>query len=110
MKVGLVSGMSRRQVGRAALARDASAEVEHGLDETEQRHQQHRPADHERDGVGPCQHNAATAQSPRDRVQDRKAEDGEGHEQACRERARQQADQARQQGARDGGGEEAGGE
>jgi DNA polymerase III gamma/tau subunit len=61
--------------------------------------QQHRPADHECGGIGAGEHDGATAQPARDRVQDCKAEDCEGHEQARCQRARQGADEIRQEGA-----------
>src|SRR5215471_16352203 len=97
------------QTRRPAPSRNATANVESGFGEPQDGHRQDRPAEHDRGGIDRREHEGASAHPARDRVQDGKAEHCKGHEQACRKRAGQNAQEVGQEGAGDGGGEKDGG-
>src|SRR5262245_12995379 len=89
------------QAGRSALACNAAANVQDDFGETEQRHRQHRPAEHDREAIDACQYDCAAAHPTCDRMQDGEAEHGERHEQAGCKCAEQHAGEIGQKGAGD---------
>src|SRR5215831_6017259 len=97
------------QTWRPAPSCNATANVESGFGEPQDGHRQDRPAEHGCGGVDRCEHKGASAHPARDRVQDGKAEQCKGHEQACRKRAGQNAEEVGQERAGDGGRQKSGG-
>ena len=79
---------------RPALAGDAGAQIEGGFDEAEQAERQHRPAEHEHRGIDAAEQEGAAAHALRDGVQHREAEHAVGHQQARRQHAGHDADEA----------------
>src|SRR5258705_5261176 len=97
------------KTGRPAPSCDATANVESSLGEPQDGHRQNRPAEHDRRGIDRREHERATTDPARDRMQDGKAEHCKDHEQAGRERAGENAHEVGQERAGDGGGQKSGG-
>src|SRR6516162_6740334 len=97
------------QTRRPAPSCNATANVESSLGEPQDGHRQNRPAEHDRRGINRREHERATTDSARDRMQDGQAEHCKDHEQACRKRAGENAREVGQERAGDGGGQKSGG-